>query len=128
LWRSNPMRGCHRWFCTLTVSPGWGKQEASASTIFDLLDHPRPLVAMHVLTGMSGFSYKEWKGLFYPSALPADGMLGYYASQFPVVEINSTFYRLPTEKTLLEWTSQVPERFRFAIKASRRITHNQRLQ
>src|SRR4030095_13174189 len=52
----------------------------------------------------------------------------YSASQFPVVEINSTFYRWPTEKTLLEWTSQVPERFRFAIKASRRITHNQRLQ
>jgi uncharacterized protein YecE (DUF72 family) len=83
---------------------------------------------MRILTGMSGFSYKEWKGLFYPADLPADGMLGYYASQFPVVEINSTFYRMPTEKTLLDWARQVPEGFTFAIKASRRITHNQRLQ
>ena len=83
---------------------------------------------MKVAVGTSGYSYKEWKGSFYPPDLPADRMLSYYARQFPTVEINNTFYRLPSESMLLEWATQVPERFTFAIKASRRITHDRRLQ
>jgi len=83
---------------------------------------------MKVLTGTSGYSFKEWKGKFYPADLPADGMLKFYASNFPTVEINNTFYRMPKESVVLEWAEQVPEGFRFAIKASQRITHIGRLK
>lgn len=82
---------------------------------------------MLVLPGTSGFSYKEWKGTFYPEKLPADQMLQFYASRFSTVEINATFYRMPTEKQLLSWAGQVPETFTFILKASRRITHDKRL-
>lgn len=82
---------------------------------------------MHVRIGTSGYAYKEWKGSFYPSDLPADGMLGYYASRLDTVEINNTFYRMPSEKVLLGWAAQVPETFRFILKAPRRLTHIHRL-
>jgi uncharacterized protein YecE (DUF72 family) len=81
-----------------------------------------------LLVGTSGYAFKEWKGTFYPEDLPDDGQLGYYASQFPTVEINNTFYRLPKEHVLLEWASRVPDHFTFAIKASQRITHHARLK
>ena len=83
---------------------------------------------MKILAGTSGYAFREWKGAFYPKELKDDGMLGYYASKFPAVEINNTFYRLPREKVLLEWAAQVPENFTFAIKASQRITHHARLK
>jgi uncharacterized protein YecE (DUF72 family) len=77
--------------------------------------------------GTSGYSYKEWKGNFYPEDLPAAEMLAYYAKQFSTVEINNTFYRMPTDKLLLDWSRQVPDGFQFVLKASRRITHNKKL-
>ena len=83
---------------------------------------------MKVLAGTSGYAFKEWKGSFYPEDLKADGMLGYYASRFPTVEINNTFYRMPRENVLQDWAAQVPESFTFAIKASQRITHHARLK
>jgi uncharacterized protein YecE (DUF72 family) len=83
---------------------------------------------MILKAGTSGFAFKEWKGSFYPSDLKDDGMLGYYASRFPVVEINNTFYRLPKESVIQGWGSQVPDSFTFAIKASQRITHFARLK
>jgi uncharacterized protein YecE (DUF72 family) len=83
---------------------------------------------MRILAGTSGWSFKEWKGSFYPKGHPDDGMLSYYASRFPTVEVNNTFYRMPKEKTMLEWAEQVPPSFRFAIKASQRITHRARLK
>ncbi|MGH7665257.1 MAG: DUF72 domain-containing protein [Gemmatimonadaceae bacterium] len=83
---------------------------------------------MRIHAGTSGFAFKEWKGVFYPGDLPADGMLGFYAGRFPTVEINNTFYRLPKEKVLKEWAAAVPGGFRFAIKASQRITHRARLK
>jgi uncharacterized protein YecE (DUF72 family) len=82
---------------------------------------------MQILVGTSGWSYKEWKGSFYPSDLPADDMLRHYAERLPTVEINNSFYRMPKEKVLLDWAAQVPSEFRFVIKASRRITHINRL-
>jgi uncharacterized protein YecE (DUF72 family) len=82
---------------------------------------------MRILVGTSGWSYKEWKGSFYPADLPADDMLRHYASCLPTVEINNSFYRIPKEKVLLEWADQVPAGFRFVLKASRRITHINRL-
>lgn len=83
---------------------------------------------MKILAGTSGYSFKEWKGVFYPADLKADGMLSFYATKFPTIEINNTFYRLPKEHVLQEWSSQVPEQFTFAIKASQRITHHTRLK
>ena len=83
---------------------------------------------MRLLAGTSGYAFKEWKGAFYPGDLKNDAMLGYYAGRFPTVEINNTFYRLPKENVLLEWASQVPDSFTFAIKASQRITHYARLK
>ena len=83
---------------------------------------------MTAYVGTSGFAFKEWKGPFYPAKLPDKDMLGYYAGQFPTVEINNTFYRMPREKNLLDWAAQVPEGFKFAIKASQRITHHAQLR
>lgn len=79
-------------------------------------------------TGTSGFSYKEWKGLFYPEKLPATKMLGYYAQKLTSVEINNTFYRLPSAQLLGKWRAQVPTDFAFVLKANRRITHFKRLK
>jgi len=81
-----------------------------------------------LLAGTSGYSFKEWKGSFYPADLKSDQLLGFYATKFPTLEINNTFYRLPKEHVLLEWASQVPEQFTFALKASQRITHHTRLK
>ena len=82
---------------------------------------------MTILTGTSGFSYKEWKGLFYPEKLKNTDMLAYYAGRLLAVEINNTFYRLPRVSVLEKWTETVPEGFRFVLKASRQITHFKRL-
>jgi uncharacterized protein YecE (DUF72 family) len=78
--------------------------------------------------GASGFSFKEWKGPFYPPDCKPEAMLAFYAQRLPTVEINNTFYRMPRTSVLEEWTTKVPEDFRFAIKASRRITHMGRLK
>ena len=83
---------------------------------------------MKLFAGTSGYAFKEWKGNFYPDDLKDDVMLGYYAGRFPTVEINNTFYRLPKQNVLLDWVSQVPESFTFALKASQRITHFARLK
>jgi uncharacterized protein YecE (DUF72 family) len=83
---------------------------------------------MKVLAGTSGFAFKEWKGPFYPADLADKEMLGYYATRFPTVEINNTFYRMPRENVIREWASKVNEPFSFAIKASQRITHYARLK
>jgi uncharacterized protein YecE (DUF72 family) len=83
---------------------------------------------MEIRTGTSGFSYKEWKGAFYPEDLANDAMLAFYGERLPAVEINNTFYRLPKASVLAGWAESVPAEFRFAIKASRRITHFKRLK
>lgn len=82
---------------------------------------------MRVLVGTSGFAYKEWKGSFYPADLPEPAMLGYYAGRFPTVEINNTFYRMPTRELLARWAQETPEGFTFVLKAPQRITHYGRL-
>ena len=83
---------------------------------------------MRLLAGTSGYAFKEWKGSFYPEDIKPDGMLTHYATRFPTVEINNTFYRLPKENVIQDWASQVPDGFTFAIKASQRITHFARLK
>jgi len=84
--------------------------------------------AMNLHVGTSGYSYKEWKGNFYPEDLPAKEMLSYYSRRLPAVEINNTFYRLPQATMIENWKEQVPENFRFSIKATQRITHIKRLK
>jgi uncharacterized protein YecE (DUF72 family) len=82
---------------------------------------------MRIYVGTSGWSYKEWKGEFYPLKLPQEDMLKFYGSRFSAVEVNNSFYRIPSEKVLAGWAGQVPPEFRFVMKASRRVTHNGRL-
>ena len=80
------------------------------------------------LVGTSGYSYKEWCGSFYPDKLSAKLMLPFYAKRFPAVEINATFYRMPSEKLLAGWVAETPAEFRFVLKAPQRITHMTRLK
>jgi len=81
-----------------------------------------------LLAGASGYAFKEWKGDFYPEKIKPEEMLAYYAARLPTVEINNTFYRMPGVEMLKAWVGATPERFRFAIKAPRRITHIARLK
>ena len=83
---------------------------------------------MKIHAGSSGFSYKPWKGPFYPVDLPDGEMLGYYAGRLPAVEINNTFYHMPKAETLEGWAAQTPPAFCFALKAARQITHFKRLK
>jgi uncharacterized protein YecE (DUF72 family) len=81
-----------------------------------------------IWVGTSGYNYPEWKGSFYPADLPAAKMLPYYAARFPTVEINYTFYRMPTEKLVAGWAAQTPSPYKLTLKAPRRITHDSRLR
>ena len=81
-----------------------------------------------IFVGTSGYNYPEWKGSFYPEKLSASKMLGYYAARFRTVEINYSFYRLPSDKAVRGWADQTPDDFVFTLKASRRITHDARLR
>lgn len=83
---------------------------------------------MRTLIGTSGYSYPAWKGAFYPTDLPAKKMLGFYATRFASVEINNTFYRMPSSTTMEGWAREVPDTFTFAVKAPQRITHQLRLK
>src|SRR5262245_45839371 len=83
---------------------------------------------MNLYVGTSGYSYKEWKGTFYPKDLSDKQMLRFYGERFGTVEINNTFYRMPKASVLEAWAADVPADFKFILKASQRITHNQRLK
>lgn len=83
---------------------------------------------MTLYVGTSGYSYKEWKGSFYPEKISPKEMLSYYASRLRAVELNNTFYRLPQRSMIQNWKSQVRENFRFSVKASKLITHFKRLK
>ena len=82
----------------------------------------------HAYIGTSGWNYRQWRGSFFPDTLPAKRWLSYYASRFDSVEVNYSFYRLPSTSTCEAWYEQTPERFCFAMKASRYITHVKRLR
>lgn len=78
--------------------------------------------------GTSGWVYDHWRGLFYPSDLPQREWFAYYAERFRTVEINNTFYQLPSRDTFQAWEKQAPEGFRYAVKANRYITHMKKLK
>ncbi len=83
---------------------------------------------MKIHVGTSGYGYKEWKGKFYPETISPKEMLRFYAERLGAVEINSTFYHMPTESVLVSWAGQVPDDFVFALKAPQVITHRKRLK
>ena len=83
---------------------------------------------MDLWVGTSGFSYKEWVGGLYPAGIRPAEMLRYYGERLTAVEIDNTFYRLPKRSVLEGWAVEVPDPFRFTLKASRRITHFKRLK
>jgi uncharacterized protein YecE (DUF72 family) len=83
---------------------------------------------MTLYVGTSGYAYREWKGSFYPTDLPAARMLRYYGGRFPAVESNSTFKSMPTAAAVRAWAAEVPAGFKFAIKAPEQITHRKRLK
>ena len=83
---------------------------------------------MNLYVGTSGYSYKEWKGAFYPKNLPVQQMLRFYGERFRTVEINSTFYALPSASVLEGWVDAVPADFKFVLKAPKKITHLQGLK
>jgi uncharacterized protein YecE (DUF72 family) len=119
---SGPVRAC--------ATPGAGSgvaeklrlAEYSPSFSFAMPNSKR------LLAGASGYSFKEWKGVFYPGDMKPQDMLAWYAARLPTVEINNTFYRMPASSVLENWAGSTPEGFRFASKASRRITHMARLK
>jgi uncharacterized protein YecE (DUF72 family) len=83
---------------------------------------------MNSWIGTSGFQYPEWKGHFYPEKLPAAKMLPFYAERFQTTEINYTFRRTPSGKTVENWCQLTPPRFTFSLKAPQRVTHFAKLQ
>jgi uncharacterized protein YecE (DUF72 family) len=86
------------------------------------------MTAQMIVAGASGYSFKEWKGTFYPEKMKPEEMLVWYSARLPTVEINNTFYQMPKAAVLENWTKTTPENFKFAIKAPRRITHMSRLK
>src|SRR5205814_588957 len=83
---------------------------------------------MRYLIGTSGYNYPEWRGSFYPEKFPTAKMLAFYAERFTTVEVNYTFYRMPTPPLLEGWAKGTPENFTFTLKAPRRITHDSKLR
>jgi uncharacterized protein YecE (DUF72 family) len=83
---------------------------------------------MTIWVGTSGYNYPEWRGSFYPEKFSTAKMLPFYAARLDTVEINYTFYRTPTAKVMEGWAEAVPERFKFTLKAPKRITHIARLK
>lgn len=83
---------------------------------------------MRVQIGTSGYNYPEWRGTFYPEKFPTSKMLAYYSERFTTVEVNYTFYRMPTTALLEGWARGTPDGFTFTLKAPRRITHDAKLQ
>ena len=81
-----------------------------------------------IRVGTSGYNYPEWKGSFYPADLPTKQMLPYYSTRFSTVEVNYTFYRMPSEQALANWAKVTPDGFSFTLKAPRRITHDAQLR
>src|SRR5207237_4665178 len=85
-------------------------------------------MACEIRIGTSGWHYKHWRGKFYPAEISAGGMLAYYQQYFDTVELNNSFYRLPTEEAFIAWRESVPKDFVYAVKASRFLTHHIKLK
>jgi len=100
----------------------------AATTYSDAGPHRQPSSGPPLRVGTSGWSYPNWRGLFYPPGLKPADWLGFYARQFATVELNASFYRLPTPAMVERWAAVTPPGFLFAVKAWRIITHEKRLE
>jgi uncharacterized protein YecE (DUF72 family) len=80
-----------------------------------------------ILIGCSGWSYADWEGPFYPEGMDSGEYLSWYADRFPIVEVDSTFYRVPTRRMVQGWRNHTPPGFRFALKVPQVITHKKQL-
>jgi uncharacterized protein YecE (DUF72 family) len=89
---------------------------------------PKNVAMADIWVGLSGWSYANWRGAFYPAALPSRDYLAFYAREFGTAEINSSFYHFLRPQTYERWAAQVPDDFVFAVKANRLLTHTRRLQ
>jgi uncharacterized protein YecE (DUF72 family) len=85
------------------------------------------MASAEVRIGCSGWEYRHWRGSFYPRSLPTSRWLEHYAQRFDTLELNGTFYRLPEATTFDAWRKRAPDGFRYAVKASRYLTHVKRL-
>src|SRR5207247_5227023 len=85
-------------------------------------------MSAEIRIGTSGWNYKHWIGPFYPPGMPAKDMLAFYAEHFDTVELNNSFYQLPSSKTFKNWRQTVTNDFVFAVKGSRFITHMKKLK
>ena len=83
---------------------------------------------MALLVGTSGWQYRDWRGRFYPQRLPQRAWLAHYAREFPTVEVNNAFYRLPERSVFARWRDETPPGFVTAVKVSRYLTHIRRLR
>jgi uncharacterized protein YecE (DUF72 family) len=90
-------------------------------------ERPRATI-MHFWIGTSGFQYTEWRGSFYPEKMPTAQMLPYYAERLNSTEINYSFHRIPSRKTIEAWSAATPERFKFSPKAPQKVTHFSKLR
>jgi uncharacterized protein YecE (DUF72 family) len=104
----------------MSTAPWTKKEQATVRSWYD--------ASMKFWIGTSGFQYTEWRGNFYPEKLPASKMLPFYAEQFSTTEINYTFRRIPSGKTIESWYELTPEQFAFSLKAPQRVTHFAKLQ
>src|SRR5205085_7770549 len=86
------------------------------------------LILVKFWIGTSGFQYAEWKGTFYPEDLPAAKMLAFYAERFSTTEVNYTFHRIPSAKSIDGWCAATPDAFQFSLKAPQKVTHFARLK
>jgi uncharacterized protein YecE (DUF72 family) len=106
----------------------WRAYRFGLGTDILILDSGRLPILARVTIGTSGWHYRHWKGLFYPAKLSSKHYLGWYIRHFNSVEINNSFYRLPTESSVQAWREETPADFCFSVKASRFITHIKRLR
>jgi uncharacterized protein YecE (DUF72 family) len=124
----------HRWHAPpLDHEPATGKQRSRQTRAHPNKSKRRDFgpwydASMKFWIGTSGFQYAEWKGNFYPEKLPASKMLSFYAERFPTTEINYTFRRIPSGKTIESWYELTPEQFAFSLKAPQRVTHFAKLK
>src|SRR5262245_45974318 len=82
---------------------------------------------MAIYIGTSGWSYNHWEGLFYPPELPIRQRLEYYTQHYQTVELNSSYYHWPADRTFLNWQGRLPPGFQMSVKAAGNLTHRQRL-
>lgn len=124
----DPAGGCPTLVPAPFAGTGWGLVSAASKSGINssMTTHHSQLGYVHI--GTSGWHYSHWRGPFYPTDLAPGRMLRWYADSFDTVEINNSFYRLPTTAALETWCRETPEQFCFAVKASRYITHNLKLK